>query len=128
MRRGSVTYDWPPRFRRERPRSARISWSLSRQTPYGAVSSSLEWGCAPVTDRVHDFRHMAWEALQDPCLIFLCFAAMVSFVVGIIFDEGMEWLEVTSLLSDSAPGPACLPRSQEHSSDTRRGGRRVSRF
>mmetsp|Transcript_43410 Transcript_43410/g.88814 ORF Transcript_43410/g.88814 Transcript_43410/m.88814 type:complete len:1057 (+) Transcript_43410:288-3458(+) len=41
---------------------------------------------------------MAWNALQDPCLIFLCFAAMVSFVVGIIFDEGMEWLEGIAIL------------------------------
>jgi hypothetical protein len=37
---------------------------------------------------------MAWDALQDPCLIFLCFAAAVSFLVGIIFQQGMEWLEV----------------------------------
>ncbi len=42
---------------------------------------------------------MAWDALQDPCLIFLCFAALVSFIVGIIFDEGMEWLEVRPSVS-----------------------------
>ena len=41
---------------------------------------------------------LAWEALQDPCLIFLCFAACVSFLVGIIFDEGMEWLEGMAIL------------------------------
>ena len=42
---------------------------------------------------------LAWEALQDPCLIFLCFAACVSFIVGIIFDEGMEWLEGMAILA-----------------------------
>jgi len=41
---------------------------------------------------------LAWEALQDPCLIFLCFAACVSFIVGIVFDEGMEWLEGMAIL------------------------------
>ena len=42
---------------------------------------------------------LAWEALQDPCLIFLCFAASVSFVVGIVFDEGMEWIEGMAILA-----------------------------
>ncbi|EKX52947.1 hypothetical protein GUITHDRAFT_161121 [Guillardia theta CCMP2712] len=42
---------------------------------------------------------IAWEALQDPCLIFLCFAACVSFFVGIVFNEGMEWLEGLAILS-----------------------------
>jgi len=41
---------------------------------------------------------MAWTALQDPCLIFLCFAAMVSFLVGIMFDQGLEWLEGVAIL------------------------------
>uniref|UniRef100_A0A7S4L6L8 Cation-transporting P-type ATPase N-terminal domain-containing protein n=1 Tax=Guillardia theta TaxID=55529 RepID=A0A7S4L6L8_GUITH len=31
---------------------------------------------------------IAWEALQDPCLIFLCFAAFVSFFFGILFHQG----------------------------------------
>ena len=42
---------------------------------------------------------LAWEALQDPCLIFLCFAASVSFIVGIVFDEGMEWIEGMAILA-----------------------------
>jgi len=42
---------------------------------------------------------LAWDALQDPCLIFLCFAALVSFFVGVIFNEGMEWLEGIAILS-----------------------------
>ena len=41
---------------------------------------------------------MAWNALQDPCLIFLCFAACVSFFVGIVFDQGLEWLEGVAIL------------------------------
>jgi hypothetical protein len=45
-------------------------------------------------------RKIAWEALQDPSLIFLCFSAMVSFVVGIVFQRGMEWIEVLSLCSE----------------------------
>jgi hypothetical protein len=30
--------------------------------------------------------------VKDPCLIFLCFAACVSFVVGIIFDGNLQSL------------------------------------
>jgi magnesium-transporting ATPase (P-type) len=41
---------------------------------------------------------LAWDALQDPCLLFLCFAAVVSFGVGIIFNEGSEWLEGIAIL------------------------------
>ncbi|KAJ1486890.1 hypothetical protein T484DRAFT_1788313, partial [Baffinella frigidus] len=37
-------------------------------------------------------------AAMDPCLIFLCFAAMVSFLVGIMFDQGLEWLEGVAIL------------------------------
>ena len=42
---------------------------------------------------------LAWDALQDPCLIFLCFAAVVSILVGLIFNEGMEWLEGIAIMS-----------------------------
>eukprot|EP00283_Hemiselmis_rufescens_P003929 CAMPEP_0173418082 /NCGR_PEP_ID=MMETSP1357-20121228/310_1 /TAXON_ID=77926 /ORGANISM="Hemiselmis rufescens, Strain PCC563" /LENGTH=1081 /DNA_ID=CAMNT_0014380511 /DNA_START=137 /DNA_END=3382 /DNA_ORIENTATION=- len=42
---------------------------------------------------------MAWNALQDPCLIFLCFAALVSFLVGMAGPAGsMEWLEGVAIL------------------------------
>ncbi len=51
-------------------------------------------------------RKIAWEALQDPSLIFLCFSAMVSFIVGIVFQRGMEWIEVWFF----CPYPlACFP-------------------
>ena len=41
---------------------------------------------------------MAWEVLEDECLRFLIFAAFVSFAVGLIFNEGMEWLEGIAIL------------------------------
>jgi len=42
---------------------------------------------------------MAWQALQDPCLIFLCFAACVSFLVGLAGPPGsLEWLEGVAIL------------------------------
>ena len=41
---------------------------------------------------------LAWDALHDPCLIFLSCAAVVSFLVGVFFEEGLEWLEGVAIL------------------------------
>ena len=43
---------------------------------------------------------LMWEALQDPTLIFLCFAAIVSLVIGVFVEKDpMGWLEGTAILT-----------------------------
>jgi len=43
---------------------------------------------------------LMWNALQDPTLIFLCFAAMVSLFIGVVVEqEPLGWLEGTAILS-----------------------------
>lgn len=42
---------------------------------------------------------LAWEALQDPSLVFLCLAAVVSFLIGFTFHQAQDSLEVVLLPS-----------------------------
>ena len=41
-----------------------------------------------------------WDALQDPTLVFLCFASFVSLFIGVVIErEPLGWLEGTAILT-----------------------------
>ncbi|EKX40742.1 hypothetical protein GUITHDRAFT_75356, partial [Guillardia theta CCMP2712] len=42
---------------------------------------------------------IAWDALQDPSLLFLCFASLVSLVIGVVSSQSQEIVEGIAILA-----------------------------
>ena len=69
-------------------------WMIAWRVSVFVLKRNGRGSCTPLLTHT-----LIEQALQDPSLIFLCFAAAVSLCIGLLQHQGYEWLEGLAILA-----------------------------